>query len=148
MAHEKPDINDNLVNYMIALEALYFPNETSELKEKLSNRIANLLGKDPKEKGRIKADMLESYNKRCNYVHGKSLIVPEKYNCLLRNTLRISLLLFFGLSEFYDSNTKREELLKSLDLVFDIDRAKSIQSQAAEFLSLARPYIFLNNNTE
>ena len=101
-----------------------------------------------KEKGKIKADMLESYKKRCDYVHGRSLNVPEKYNCLLRNTLRISLLSFFGLSEFYDSNTKREKLLKSLDSVFDIGMAENIQIQAEDFLSLARPYIFLNNNTE
>jgi len=148
MAHEKPNMGDNLVSYIIALESLYFVDEIPKLKEGIGNRIANLLGRNSKEKGKIKADMLESYKKRCDYVHGRSLNVPEKYNCLLRNTLRISLLSFFGLSEFYDSNTKREKLLKSLDSVFDIGMAENIQIQAEDFLSLARPYIFLNNNTE
>ncbi|MCM8792677.1 MAG: HEPN domain-containing protein [Candidatus Omnitrophica bacterium] len=146
-AHEAPDIADNLVNYVIALEALYFDKETSEMRERLANRIANLLGKNSEEKTEIRKRMLKIYKDRCDYVHGKSADINKDFSSQqnwLRNILRLSLLSFFSLSKYYDSNKKREELLNSLDSVFDSNLIENIQLQASDFLSLARAYDFIH----
>lgn len=148
MAHERPDIADNLVNYVIALESLYFIEPTSEMKQKFANRIANLLGRNPEEKTAIRNTMLDIYRVRCEYVHGGISEIPNRdrkgFNDYLRNILRISLLSFFSLSTNYNSNKKRERLLKSLDSVFAISLIENIHKGALDFLSLTRPYDFIN----
>ncbi len=153
MAHERPDIADNLVNYVIALESLYFEEETSEMKERLANRIANLLGETPEEKTKIREIMLDIYRLRCKYVHGKHTdadvsgkfqqVVFRRENWL-RNVLRFSLLVFFGLSKYYNTKKMRNELLETLDSVFDFQKVNNIKMQSLDFLSLARPYDFLS----
>jgi len=147
MAHERPDIADNLVNYVIALEALYFYDEISDERKHLGHRIANLLGGDLKVKEEIKSKMIDVYKLRCDYVHGKTTSIDNNFSGQedwLRNVLRLSLLSFFSLSKYYDSNRLREKLLDNLDLVFDSDLIEDIQLKASEFLSLARSYDFIH----
>jgi len=140
MAHEKPDVADNLVNYVTALEALYFAKETSELKERLSNRIANLIGKSKEAKCALREKMLAVYKARCKYVHGADHQLPELNDYWLRNLLRLSLLAFLGLSRNWGKGKKREELLEKLDAVFDSSSIECLQKENADFWSLARPY--------
>ena len=154
MLHERSDIANNLVNYVVALESLYFAEESFEMKERLANRTANLLGKTFEDKAKIREMLLWIYKLRCKYVHGKSKnteldkIIGEKFSSKdefsnwLRNILRASLLSFFRLSKYYDSNKKREELLESLDSVFEPSLIENIQIQASDFLFLAIPYDF------
>lgn len=158
MGHEKPNTADNLINYVIALESLYFAQETSEMKERLANRIANFLGKTPEGKIKIREVVLQVYNLRCKYVHGKITDLDKSmreefddegwFNDWLRNLLRISILSFYSLSKDYDSDNKRKELLKNLDSVFDPVIIGNIQEQAKDFLELARPCDFLNEKED
>lgn len=135
MAHD--DAKTGAVEGVIALEALFFSREQGELKDRLANRMGCLLGKSQEEKSRIKTLMEKLYTDRCKYVHGKDTS-KGRFDPKLRNLLRLSLLTFFGLAPYCNSNKKRGELLDNLDSVFNASLTETIRIQAADFLSLAR----------
>ena len=138
--HETPHTMRPLVDYIVALESLYMQKEIGELKERLSIRVANLLGKTEKERGRLRETILRAYRTRSRYIHGKisGTDMKDQYSVgNLRNILRLSLLSFYSLRK---NMKKREfkEVFDRLDAVFDKDTIEDIQNKASEFLYLAR----------
>jgi len=61
---------DMLIDYWIALESLFTPDGTTELKFRASLRIAAFLGQDGAEREKLYKDMRDSYNLRSSIVHG------------------------------------------------------------------------------
>jgi hypothetical protein len=68
---EEVDFEDKMIDYLISLEALLLP-ERDELKYRLSNRVAVLLGKGENETEEVRTIIAEAYDLRSDIVHGKS----------------------------------------------------------------------------
>ncbi len=145
-----------LINYIIALEALYL-SERAELTEKLSNRVANLMGETELEKGVIRNYILEIYKIRSHYLHGAPIKMDSEFKKVfnitgddtssrkleiwLRDIVRRSILSFFSLCKYYGSNKKgsnkkRKELLHILSNPFATGEIKEVQKKASEYLDL------------
>lgn len=149
-AHERPDMADNLLNYIIALEALYFQTSVPDLTERFGNRIASLLAGTEGERSSIREAMSGAYRARCRYVHGDThdiiRVMREKLGkeinveYALRNTVRASLLSFLALGQHYDSRNKRKGLLGQLDNTSSLSIVEPVRLQASQYRSLARAY--------
>lgn len=141
----------SIINHIIALESLYL-TEVDELKERLSNMVANLMGETELEKGVIRNYILEIYKIRSRYLHGAPIKMdPEfkkvfniigddtssrKLEIWLRDVVRRSILSFFSLCKYYGTNKKRKELLNILSNPFATGEVEKIQKKASESLSL------------
>jgi hypothetical protein len=62
------DIEDRIIDQMIAFESLYIGDERG-IKEKLASRTASLLAENQTSRDEISNDMKDAYQKRCNIVH-------------------------------------------------------------------------------
>ena len=72
-AYERFGIEDKLIDYMIAFEALFFKeSERGEFRHKLAVRVARLLGPDYESRRTISKEMMDFYDKRSAVVHGDS----------------------------------------------------------------------------
>jgi len=156
-SHSSPPCELNIINYTIALEALYLENE-QELAEKLSNRVANLIGTTEEEKAEIRKNCIRIYGIRSMYVHGGKVKINDEFKkkfdisennfatrkleYWLRDIVRKSILVFLSLSKYYGKGKDKEDkedLYNKLSNPFDSKSVKEIQKQALEFLSMARP---------
>ncbi len=63
---------DKLIDYWVALESLFTPDSTQEVRFRASLRIAAYLGATPEARRSIYADMHHSYDWRSAVVHGAS----------------------------------------------------------------------------
>src|SRR5438552_619731 len=71
-AYERFGIEDKLIDYMIAFEALYFKTgERGEYRHKLAVRVARLLATGYENRKAIVKEMVEFYEKRSEVVHGE-----------------------------------------------------------------------------
>jgi hypothetical protein len=98
--YERGDEADRLVDYWIALEALFATDGTQELKYRASLRIARFVGSSPDERRRLFGEMKTSYDLRSHLVHGgdsnskKCRRLPEvvdQTGATLRRALRLCL---------------------------------------------------------
>jgi hypothetical protein len=71
-AYEEDDFEDQLIDLMIALEALFVRKDVEGVsaKRKIASECSALLGKDDKEKEFIRGRLLEAYSTRNCIVHG------------------------------------------------------------------------------
>jgi len=67
---ERFDADDALIDYWIALEALFVPDSFQELRHRSSFRIASYIGETPDQREQIYKDLLDSYDLRSRIVHG------------------------------------------------------------------------------
>ncbi|PIP20186.1 MAG: hypothetical protein COX40_06125 [Candidatus Omnitrophica bacterium CG23_combo_of_CG06-09_8_20_14_all_40_11] len=149
MAHERPDLGDNLLNYVIALESLYCGkkdrDETAkdDTTKQFRVRIPNLLAEN--KKGKIKDNLCKLYDIRSRYVHGDIVdfngeanerfkVSHEKFYLWLRNIVRLSILSFFSLSKI---DISRKEIHQILD-TYDTEELNDLRLKASSFLVSAR----------
>ena len=141
----------SIVNHIITLEALYCVG-IGELREKLSNSVANLIGRTQLKKAIVRENILEIYKIRSRYLHGVPVKISQKFKnrfnikgdgigsrkleIWLRDIVRRSILSFFSLCRYYKSNNEREGLLDILSNPFADREISDIQKQASEFLDL------------
>lgn len=117
---EEFDVEDKMIDFMISFEAMFLQNE-GELKFKLSNRVAVLLGKTSGEREIIREIINQSYQWRSDIVHGNpkhplkiqgNIISEVDLAVKVEDILRKSLLGFICLTE---KNLIRENILRQLD---------------------------------
>ena len=68
MAYARRSDEDRLVDFIIAFEALLL-NRDYQKKRRLATRVAQLLGKNPVERGVIREEVEAGYQQRNNIVH-------------------------------------------------------------------------------
>jgi hypothetical protein len=66
--------DDQLIDYWIALEALFMANSERRIKETVSRRASRYTGADPVAEAMIRDQLRESYKRRSELVHGEQLI--------------------------------------------------------------------------
>ena len=90
-SYERALTEDKIIDFMIAFEALYFPDEKTELNYRLALRCAYFLGKDESERQKIFELLKNAYDIRSKIVHGKDLqskSVKKALNKLGLNSLK------------------------------------------------------------
>jgi hypothetical protein len=85
-AYEEDDSEDQLIDLMIALEALFVKKEVrgTSAKQKIANDCSDLLGIDEEEKRSIRDCLVEAYAVRNYIVHGSDYVRPES-DCQIGN---------------------------------------------------------------
>ncbi len=112
-AYNRQGLEDKLVDYMIAVEALFMKKEErSELVHRLSLRVARLLGRDFKERQDIQKEVKEYYKKRSSVVHGGETKLTDDVILQLEERLRAAFKLLMPSLE----DLSQDELLSHLDL--------------------------------
>lgn len=101
---------DKLINYFIALEALY-SNSKSEISFRFAMRLALLLGHSSKSRKNIAQKAKKLYDIRSRIIHGDKFTLPAKSLKEADEWLRKSILSFMALSNNYG----RDEILTKLD---------------------------------
>lgn len=101
---------DKLINYFIALEALY-SNSKSEISFRFAMRLALLLGRSSKSRKNIAQKAKKLYDIRSRIIHGDKFILSAKSLKEADEWLRKSILSFMTLSNNYG----RDKILTKLD---------------------------------
>jgi len=101
-----------MIDYWIALEALFASDGRGELKFRCSLRIAAYVGVDAADRVAIYKDMRDSYDLRSDIAHG----TEPKVNVAVfagrtRNCLRRALIRILDSEEFHPPTRSEEELL-------------------------------------
>lgn len=90
-AYDREKNEDEIIDYLIAFEALLFKSETQELSEKLSRRVARLLENDFDSRKRLSKIIKDFYNKRSKIVHGVETEITPEYVDEIQEVLRKSI---------------------------------------------------------
>jgi hypothetical protein len=75
--HTRMKLEDQLIELVIALEALFSPSHEGELRFRISQGAAVLLGKGPGERGEIFQFIKKMYDERSAFVHGGKNPIQE-----------------------------------------------------------------------
>ena len=90
-AYDRTNEEDQIIDYLISYESLFFKNEKQELREKISRRVAKLL-EDNFEKRKILAhEIKDIYDKRSSIVHGDEASITSDFTIRVEEILRISI---------------------------------------------------------
>lgn len=74
-AYERPSDEDRLIDYWVALEALFLPDATQELSYRVALRVARYVGETPRERKQLLRETRDSYTARSKVLHGR--VVPD-----------------------------------------------------------------------
>ena len=112
-AYQRFGIEDKLIDYMIAFEALFFKTgERGEHRHKLAVRVARLLATGYENRKAIMREMAEFYDKRSEVVHGEKTTFQGGFIDKVEEYLRKSIKHFVQLPP-----TKgHDETISQLDL--------------------------------
>ena len=131
---------DRLIDYVIALEALY-GNEIDELRYRLSLRAAILLGTGMEDTGFIRELISESYKLRSKIVHGKPVkpirvidkeVTLNELVSQLSEYVRKSILAFMSLSAHMGSQERIIEAIEE-SIINDMTRSEIIAKSKLSF---------------
>jgi len=112
-AYERDKLEDKLVDYMVAFEALFFKEgEVGEFRHKLSIRVARFLTQQYNQRKQIAERMSDFYDKRSAIVHGETIDVSDEFVNAVEDYLRESIKLFFERLQTLNHN----EIIDHLDL--------------------------------
>jgi len=108
---------DRLIDYWVALESLFVPDTTQELRYRTALRIAAFLGENGLERKQIYEQMKESYDLRSEIVHGrikkgKKKFAPRELIKLSRSYLREALLKILESSHHFEPSKLEAQLLE------------------------------------
>lgn len=119
-------LEGRLINFFIALEALYSSND-GEITFRFSMRLAVLLGVDSEEILRASKDAQEYYRKRSTAVHGNEVKIDQDTIEKIDSWVRKSILYFIELSEYYP---QRELAIRAIEMaIVDFESRKLLQQQ-------------------
>ncbi len=112
-AYERNKLEDKLVDYMVAFEALFFKKgEMGEFRHKLAVRVSRLLNGGYGDRKNRMGQMLDFYDKRSKVVHGEEVTFGGDFKIeAVENNLRQSIVLLIQRSK-----TNHDEILTHLDL--------------------------------
>jgi len=112
-AYERDELEDKLVDFMVAFEALFFKEgERGEFRHKLSVRVARFLEQEYDQRKQIAKKMSEFYDMRSAVVHGEKVNFSVEFVNTVEDHLRRSIRLF---TERLQTFT-HEEIVSHLDL--------------------------------
>ncbi|MGI0058566.1 MAG: hypothetical protein ACREBJ_02260 [Nitrosotalea sp.] len=115
-----------LVNFFIALEALYSSND-AEIRYRFSIRLAVMLGITSEEIITTFDNALDYYKKRSITIHGEETKINQEIINKIDDWVRKSILYFIELSK---NHTTRDLALKFLDkAIIDFESRQSLQKQ-------------------
>ena len=112
---ERFEETDALIDYWIALESLFVPGSTQELRYRASLRIAAFVGQTPEEREQVYKDLKDSYNLRSRIIHGNPPESRERLRPLIdktRSYRRRALLSLLSSSDPFDPEEIETRLLK------------------------------------
>lgn len=122
-ARDADELEDKLVDYFIALEALYSRNET-EITFRFSIRMSVLLEVDSNEIKQTFDDAKDYYHKRSGAVHGDLIKIDESKINKIDLWVRKSILYFIELSKNYSTH---ESTIAEIDYaIVDLDTRTNI----------------------
>jgi hypothetical protein len=83
-AYEEGDHEDQLIDFMIAFEALFVRKDVrgKYKNEKIANGCSDLLGKNDEEKEKIRSFLCEAYSIRDHIVHAAEYEIRDEYEIL------------------------------------------------------------------
>ncbi|MCH8014066.1 MAG: hypothetical protein IH823_04655 [Candidatus Dadabacteria bacterium] len=90
-AYDREKNDDEIIDYLISFEALFFKSETQELSEKLSRRVARLLEDNFDNRKKLSKNIKDFYNKRSKIVHGIETEISSEYVDEIQEVLRKSI---------------------------------------------------------
>jgi hypothetical protein len=112
-AYERNRLEDKLIDYMIAFEALFSKKgETGEFRHKLSTRVSRLLKQNYEERKEIAKIMKEIYDKRSTIIHGERDNLTLEFINLVEDLLRASIKSFLEKLKIFG----HDEVISRLDL--------------------------------
>lgn len=111
---ERFDPDDALIDYWIALEGLFVPESSQEVRHRSSFRIGAWLGKTPDEREKIYKDLLESYDLRSRIVHGGVPTTRKKTELIniTRSYFRRALVQILSFADTFDPKKIEIERLR------------------------------------
>ncbi len=106
--------DDAMIDYWIALEALFVPESTQEVRYRASLRVAAFIGATTEERVRVYKDLRNSYDLRSAIVHGRVPKSEQKLNLIgeTRSYLRKALLKVLADYEPFNPESIESNLLK------------------------------------
>lgn len=138
-SHERTEAAERLISLAIALEALFSPADQGELRYRISQHAAMLLGRTSEERRKIFADISAMYSLRSKLVHGNfditkyraGAFVSEESLRLWASYLRRAILSYVIL--LLRGHDRRESILAKLaDACFDDSVAERLRIDADE----------------
>lgn len=122
-ATERLREDDKLIDYWIALESLFAPDSSQEVRYRASLRVAAFLGQTPDERGTIYSEIRKSYDTRSDIVHGNvnsfNQNRKQRFEAELasisrqtRSYLRRALLAILNSDEPFDPTATETQLLR------------------------------------
>lgn len=111
---ERFDPDDALIDYWIALEGLFVPDSSQEVRHRSSFRIGASIGETSEEREKIYKDLLESYDLRSRIVHGGVPTTKKKTELIntTRSYLRRALVQILSSTDTFDPRTIEIERLR------------------------------------
>ena len=73
LAYERDESEDKFIDYWIALEALFSPNDKREATYRIALRLAHFIAEPGDEREEVYLTTLDSYDVRSQLVHGRKL---------------------------------------------------------------------------
>jgi len=90
-AYDREKNEDEIIDYLISFEALFFKKDTQELSEKLSRRVARLLEDNFDNRKKLSKNIKDFYTKRSQIVHGVETEISSEYVDEIQEVLRKSI---------------------------------------------------------
>lgn len=136
-ANERDSNEDKMVDYLIALEALYLNGDHGEFTYRLAHRAASMLGSTFDRRRVTFEKVKDAYNLRSQIVHGSSN--PKKREITnedvekVNNYVRISIVKYLNLNKTH--NSKKLILEKIDESLFGEASWDTLQKDARAFLA-------------
>jgi len=112
-AYERDKLEDKLIDYMVAFEALFFKEgESGEFRHKLSVRVSRFLEQEYKQRKLTAERMNDFYDKRSKVVHGEKVELKDDFVKTVEDHLRKSIKLFLERLQ----TSSHDEIIAHLDL--------------------------------
>lgn len=102
---------DRLIDYWVALEALFLPDANSELSYRIALRVARFIGEGKDERVQLFAGTRASYGARSKIVHGEQVEALADVSNATQETLRRALKLWLDPKRDHRVETIDSELL-------------------------------------
>lgn len=150
-SHERKDNVDRLLALAIALESLFSPSDRGELKFRICQSAAHLVGDSPENRDQVFASLSKLYDKRSSLVHG-TYNVEDYYAGKFvtsaeldswASVVRSALLAFLTLYFRGDKEASRDTILNDISACnFDPKRGSALRDRAdvrQYFEEISRP---------
>lgn len=128
---------NRIIDFFVSLEALYsLSGEKTEMRYRISNRLATLIGKDANDRKKIQKESRDLYDLRSSIVHGSKINLDERIQGSIYYWVRDSIIRFMGMSQTIGN---QEKILEKIDysMIENSDR-DSLRKESDKYCDLIR----------